>query len=371
LKSKKKLKLESIQDPEHEAGTSSSTTSRNNVRKVNGKEKKALPEAPFSLTHLPPLSNALNLEADVEDGYTADVLIAPPPLRSMNRVQVEVEEPLTRHAVSRFVGDSPQRCKTWSSLIPCGASPTLNPVAKSVISNKSFDSTISFDSTPPRSSASSASSTATLVEDKSDQTEEGWGLSPCTSGLIFRKRALTPVGRMHERHGGVWSAHLSLEGTKGENQDASIIEHNFPSHGLPRASHIFMVFDGHGPEGAYVSHFVAEALPKVLLDLTTAAEKESEERRKVQKSTEQPYHDQLRQAVQKVSESLREDPEIDESCSGTTASGVWLHGEELFVLNIGDSRVVLGSKVRSGMQATALSIDHTPTRTSERPPAEI
>jgi len=66
-------------------------------------------------------------DEEVEDGYTADVLIAPPPLRSMNRVQVEVEEPLKEIGEVVSPMDQPRR----ASLAPIESPP--RPVEEAVI----------------------------------------------------------------------------------------------------------------------------------------------------------------------------------------------------------------------------------------------
>ncbi|KAL0583540.1 hypothetical protein ABG067_006564 [Albugo candida] len=129
---------------------------------------------------------------------------------------------------------------------------------------------------------------------------------------------------------------------------------------------LFIVLDGHGPEGAFVSHYVREEFCK---HITQALE---------------PVHTGslcvedvatfLRQAFEKaatiVSDRLLQYSALDISISGTTATAMLVTGEHCIFANIGDSRSVWAhapkSKSDGSYQLVFETQDHKPDLEPER-----
>lgn len=131
-----------------------------------------------------------------------------------------------------------------------------------------------------------------------------------------------------------------------ENQDMFIVLDNFAG----RPDQIFFgVFDGHGPNGAFASRFVAADLPVALC--TDDLE-------------DKPFlaiHRACVGANQRLSVS-----DIDVYVSGSTGITTLMRGPKLFVGNVGDSRAVLGRMTADGtIRALDLSSDHKPDRPDE------
>lgn len=164
---------------------------------------------------------------------------------------------------------------------------------------------------------------------------------------------INPQGQLFPPAGGIWCSMLSQEGLyPGEehiNQDSSSV--NLAVNGSP-TEHIFGVFDGHGAQGTGAATFVSDRLAPMLIRL---------------KSKNNTTVEALHKGCQVMNTMLRNEPEIDDSLSGTTVVVVWMNGVEVHVSNLGDSRAVLGTENMAGeVIAMDLSHDQTPFRSDER-----
>jgi len=116
---------------------------------------------------------------------------------------------------------------------------------------------------------------------------------------------------------------------------------------------VFGVFDGHGPDGHLISHFVQNDVvrrfvkdPSFNTDPTSAL---SAAFRGTQAECDK-----------------RHGKSFDTSFSGSTGTIVMQKGEFLHVAHVGDSRAVLCQEVNGEMEATPLTEDHRPERKDER-----
>jgi len=155
-----------------------------------------------------------------------------------------------------------------------------------------------------------------------------------------------------------------------ENQDAFTVVTSV--NGCKHA-HFFGVFDGHGSTGDLCSRFTAEKVPE---NFCTVLPTEPE---KLECLSDDKVKKALISAYRKTNAQLRGSA-IDDSLSGTTAIGVFLKDQTLYVANTGDSRAILiGVDTEPGFEnhvgslgeetrflAEALSIDQTPFRQDER-----
>jgi serine/threonine protein phosphatase PrpC/CRP-like cAMP-binding protein len=132
---------------------------------------------------------------------------------------------------------------------------------------------------------------------------------------------------------------------------------------------LFGVFDGHGKDGDGCAIFAKNQLPA---DLKSHVEKSK-------KPGKELTRDQMQRAILRAhvetNRRLRQDPNVDDSLSGTTAISVYFHGRRnrITIANVGDSRAVLGQAESSGapestrsLKALPLSRDQTPYRKDER-----
>ncbi|CAM9148873.1 unnamed protein product [Chrysoparadoxa australica] len=132
------------------------------------------------------------------------------------------------------------------------------------------------------------------------------------------------------------------------NQDSYAVHSNFD--GDPSKA-LLMVFDGHGKEGDLCAQFCRHNLPKhISAELKTAKNVEAG----------------LKKSFIGNNEALHSDPGVDDSLSGTTAVGVLLHGRDMWVANVGDSRAIVCQEHEGRIVAKPLSCDQTPYRKDER-----
>jgi len=119
---------------------------------------------------------------------------------------------------------------------------------------------------------------------------------------------------------------------------------------------IYGVFDGHGPCGHDVSHFVHNAIPFLIIS---------------DPNFETDIIGTMRRSFRKVHhllEAAAEQPDgaLDCALSGTTCTIVIHKDKKLYVAHVGDSRAVLGQKGVDGkVSAINLTSDHKPTRPDE------
>lgn len=146
-----------------------------------------------------------------------------------------------------------------------------------------------------------------------------------------------------------WSCRKGLK-PEAPNQDSFsvlVVEGDFA---------LYCVYDGHGPHGHEVSHFVRETVVKIFLGnecRTTDPGKAFEE------------------AFAKGQEMLQEDSQpIDAKMSGTTCTMAYhdCKQDTLTVAHVGDSRAVLGRKqsAEAEPEAEDLTEDHKPNLPKER-----
>lgn len=161
---------------------------------------------------------------------------------------------------------------------------------------------------------------------------------PCEDKLVFREETAG------ERWPGV--GYACRKGLKSDN-------YNQDDFCITRKGEqlLLSVFDGHGPDGHYISAYAREKLPQLILD-------ESDPNRIGQ---------HIKEAFEKVhSEIVENHSDFNSDLSGTTASIVVITGNRLFTAHVGDSKVVLGRKVLGEYDVDVLTQDHKPSNPREK-----
>mmetsp|Transcript_18113 Transcript_18113/g.44755 ORF Transcript_18113/g.44755 Transcript_18113/m.44755 type:complete len:764 (-) Transcript_18113:876-3167(-) len=176
------------------------------------------------------------------------------------------------------------------------------------------------------------------------------------------------------------------------NQDAYSITERFGSKESNDA--FFAVYDGHGRDGDLCAQFARDKMCGHLAKhikkakdrelKSNKAEIEQRMERHANPSSIDPlaYIELPRQAFQQACSkahvdcnmAMHQDQSLDDSLSGTTAIGVYVHGRRnrITICNVGDSRAVLGKTsslakgTRGALKAYPLSRDQTPYRRDER-----
>lgn len=131
----------------------------------------------------------------------------------------------------------------------------------------------------------------------------------------------------------------------------------------------FSVFDGHGPQGAFVSHFMREQYHAALADAYT----DLTQRRPASASTRRASvscdvaSEMFKRVASTVSERLASS-NIDTSVSGTTAVGMLVRDKDVVIANVGDSRAVVARycEVERRYVPHCESSDHKPDVPDER-----
>lgn len=118
----------------------------------------------------------------------------------------------------------------------------------------------------------------------------------------------------------------------------------------------FAVYDGHGIKGAEASQFACEEIRTALIGDKKTVSK-FKERKEVEK-----YFKKLFLNVQDKFKKRSSEYET----SGTCAICVLLVDNHCFVINLGDSRAVIGSKQAGQKIAFQMSIDHKANREEEK-----
>lgn len=194
------------------------------------------------------------------------------------------------------------------------------------------------------------------------KTGKRWSLSsqtddPSVYCPSFKKKTVTWTGD----EAGPAPSGIGLSCRKGlkpeiPNQDSAFVLH------VEDDFSIYGVFDGHGHDGHWVSDFVKEQLPKLIL---------KDERFKTA-----DMESMLRDCFKRVQEMLVTATLLDKvnaRHSGTTATVV-IHdhrAEKLTVAHAGDSRACMGRRAKGKppiecLEATALTQDHKPELEEER-----
>ena len=119
----------------------------------------------------------------------------------------------------------------------------------------------------------------------------------------------------------------------------------------------FAVFDGHGVKGKEASDFAKEEIKKALIKDQDIVQKFSD-----RKDVEKYFH----KLYTKVQSKYRKNP-LDFDSSGTCAISVLIIGNQCYIINLGDSRAVIGTLQEGGQKvAYQMSIDHKPDRQEEK-----
>lgn len=118
----------------------------------------------------------------------------------------------------------------------------------------------------------------------------------------------------------------------------------------------FAVYDGHGIKGAEASQFARDEIRQSLINDKKAVSK-FKERKEVEK-----YFKKLFNNIQAKYKKRSSEYET----SGTCAICVLLNDNHCFVINLGDSRAVIGSKQNGQKIAFQMSIDHKANREEEK-----
>lgn len=132
---------------------------------------------------------------------------------------------------------------------------------------------------------------------------------------------------------------------------------------------LFSVFDGHGPQGAFVSHFVREqyhmALAQAYADL--AQRRPAAAVTKRASVSFDTAAEMFKRVASAVSDRLAAS-NIDTSVSGTTAVGMLVRDGDVVIANIGDSRAIVARfcEVEQRFVAHCESADHKPDVPEER-----
>ena len=119
----------------------------------------------------------------------------------------------------------------------------------------------------------------------------------------------------------------------------------------------FAVYDGHGLKGGEASQFAKDEIKQVLINDKKTLSK-FKERKQVEKYFKNLFNNVQSKFKKRTSEY---------ESSGTCAICVLLVDHHCFVINLGDSRAVIGTKQGTHQKvAFQMSIDHKPNREEEK-----
>lgn len=140
-----------------------------------------------------------------------------------------------------------------------------------------------------------------------------------------------------------------------ENQDALCVTDALAG---DASATLFAVFDGHGPQGAFVSHLIREQYHLALADAFQNLAMPKNPAVAVEMFT---------QAAATTAERLAASS-IDTSVSGSTAVSMLVHNRNVFIANVGDSRAIV-ARLDAQQDRYVLhceSLDHKPDVPDER-----
>lgn len=132
------------------------------------------------------------------------------------------------------------------------------------------------------------------------------------------------------------------------NQDSYVA---IPSFDGDKNKALFMVFDGHGKTGDLCAHFCRDHLPGAVAKALRSSST-------VEAGLVSSFVD--------TNQKLHQDPTVDDKLSGSTAVGIFIHGRDMYIANVGDSRAILCQDQEGSLVAKPLSCDQTPYRRDER-----
>eukprot|EP00258_Populus_trichocarpa_P049681 XP_024465700.1 probable protein phosphatase 2C 41 isoform X2 [Populus trichocarpa] len=161
----------------------------------------------------------------------------------------------------------------------------------------------------------------------------------------------------------------SKRGQKGINQDSLVVWEEF---GCQEDMIFCGIFDGHGPWGHFVSKRVRESVPSSLLCKWQETLSLTSLGMDFEMDLDRNLHqfDIWKQSYLKtyaaIDHELKQHPEIDSFCSGSTALTIIKQGEHLVITNVGDSRAVLATTDDDGcLVPLQLTIDFKPNLPEE------
>ena len=135
----------------------------------------------------------------------------------------------------------------------------------------------------------------------------------------------------------------SVQGRRAHMEDRMVVTRH-PSNGMS-----FIVLDGH--RGHECVDFVMDRLPIAITTTSTASKT--------------PLNvDLLKQCISNVDQEWISDHKTDNS--GTCVIAAYIQDDNLFVINVGDCRAILGSNDKTIISLKPLSVDHKPYSESER-----
>jgi serine/threonine protein phosphatase PrpC len=138
-----------------------------------------------------------------------------------------------------------------------------------------------------------------------------------------------------------WGAHCRAGNDplrrRKENQDAFCVRDALAD---DRGACLFSVFDGHGPQGAFVSHFVREQFHHALADAYAELLPRASSGSRRSSVSCDVVAEMFQRAAHTLVERL-DNSAIDVSVSGTTAVTMLVRETDVFIANVGDSRAVV------------------------------
>ncbi|XP_024965934.1 probable protein phosphatase 2C 65 [Cynara cardunculus var. scolymus] len=170
---------------------------------------------------------------------------------------------------------------------------------------------------------------------------------------------------------------FTRQGRKGTNQDAMTVWENF---GGERDVVYCGVFDGHGPSGHKVARYVRDALPSKLSWLFRDSHVHGKSWSNQDHGSDQKvinlndsndpilrsWQASITESFKEVDEDLEADSSIDSYGSGTTSVSVLRQGDNLLIMNLGDSRALLCTRSNDDkLHPVQLTVDLKPSIQSE------
>ncbi|CAH9103249.1 unnamed protein product [Cuscuta europaea] len=156
----------------------------------------------------------------------------------------------------------------------------------------------------------------------------------------------------------------SQQGRKGINQDAMTVWEHF---GGERGSYFCGVFDGHGPSGHRVAHYIRDRLPsKLSIKSKDCDREENLEKDVLETPLFSIWKSHFQKSFRDMDNELEGEGRIDSYCSGTTAVTLIKQGEHLILGNLGDSRAVMCTRDDTDqLVPEQLTVDLKPNLPSE------
>ena len=118
------------------------------------------------------------------------------------------------------------------------------------------------------------------------------------------------------------------------------------------------VYDGHGSKGKEASHFVNAAIKKLITDNKNKLRKWS-----LQANSREVITKMFVDGYKKIQQQMKKTGDFD--LSGSCAVSALLIDKVCYVINLGDSRAVIGGKLIDNIFAIQMSIDHKPSLPEE------